>query len=574
MDRESNLPLVISALLAVALHASVFLWPELTPVHAQLPLLQPPALVPPVPAAKIEPPTPPELPKPEPNPPKPKPEPVPQPEPKPEPKLEPEAAAQPKPPEIGRDGEPVRSTIAWIPYDDFKELMAAQSLTIQPALQQQVDPVANAPVEMNPTSPAPTPTLVPNPAVARKQQEATHDNASPTQPPPLPSSQSAAVAESPQASSPASSTAMATPNSPAQPNTAAPQTDPPVNPPADSQIALQDTPQLSSPMPEKSTATPKGSVVAAPRDPAKGRSADILIPQGSGSPALDTANPSPDRLAPGLLAQAEPPDLDSSSSVPDTTPRDVTVLLTPSQPPASAQPKDSNQLAMAALKLPQKPEHTQVSPSENEALTPLQSDRRPEKQIDKQPEPAAAVSPDNSTSTLPAQTAKAAAVKTDSNEHRPTSVPRSDRESIATQTSPMPDRIVLGKVLVSDGIEIKTARANINISTLYTAWPRNPVATIVFDKTGQVVHAQIIRSSGFADVDSPVLNSLYRWRASGKKLQEHKSDTFTIAHMTLLFVEERKTSNDPADATDASPNSSDPNPSPDSTGKPTAPTSE
>jgi hypothetical protein len=126
----------------------------------------------------------------------------------------------------------------------------------------------------------------------------------------------------------------------------------------------------------------------------------------------------------------------------------------------------------------------------------------------------------------------------DNHENRPTSVPRSDRESIATQDQPFKGDVVLGRVLVSNGIEIKTVRPHFHIATIYTAAPRNPTARLVFDKTGQVIKAVLTRSSGYPDIDSPILNSLYEWRATGKKLQQLKSDTLVLDDLHLLIVDE------------------------------------
>lgn len=63
----------------------------------------------------------------------------------------------PTPPELeaGRAHASV-SNIAWIPYDDFRELLAKHSIVEQPALQKQEDPAPQAPIEMDPTPPAPT----------------------------------------------------------------------------------------------------------------------------------------------------------------------------------------------------------------------------------------------------------------------------------------------------------------------------------------------------------------------------------------------------------------------------------
>jgi hypothetical protein len=66
---------------------------------------------------------------------------------------------------LGRD-QPQLSTVAWISYDDFQKLLATQSTTEQPALQQDQDPLAHAPIEMNPTPPAPSAPDAPAPAAA------------------------------------------------------------------------------------------------------------------------------------------------------------------------------------------------------------------------------------------------------------------------------------------------------------------------------------------------------------------------------------------------------------------------
>ncbi|MFA9476753.1 TonB family protein [Phycisphaerales bacterium AB-hyl4] len=57
--------------------------------------------------------------------------------------------------ELGRP-ESRTPSVAWISYDDYRELVAPRATTEQPALQQEVDPADEAPLEMNPTPPAPT----------------------------------------------------------------------------------------------------------------------------------------------------------------------------------------------------------------------------------------------------------------------------------------------------------------------------------------------------------------------------------------------------------------------------------
>ena len=56
--------------------------------------------------------------------------------------------------EAGRAGATV-TNLAWISYEDYEELMAEHSIVEQPVLQMQQDPVPDAPMEMDPTPPAP-----------------------------------------------------------------------------------------------------------------------------------------------------------------------------------------------------------------------------------------------------------------------------------------------------------------------------------------------------------------------------------------------------------------------------------
>ncbi len=62
----------------------------------------------------------------------------------------------PTPPELqpGQARDSV-TNIAWIAYDDYRELLAQHAIVEQPALQKQQDPIPNAPIEFDPTPPAP-----------------------------------------------------------------------------------------------------------------------------------------------------------------------------------------------------------------------------------------------------------------------------------------------------------------------------------------------------------------------------------------------------------------------------------
>lgn len=77
-----------------------------------------------------------------------------------------------------------------------------------------------------------------------------------------------------------------------------------------------------------------------------------------------------------------------------------------------------------------------------------------------------------------------------------------------------------GKVQAGEGLDIKTLRPEFSKYTKVTAVPRNPIVEIWFDRTGKAVNVELLQSSGYKDVDQPVLNAVWGWTAKGKVLDE------------------------------------------------------
>ncbi len=117
----------------------------------------------------------------------------------------------------------------------------------------------------------------------------------------------------------------------------------------------------------------------------------------------------------------------------------------------------------------------------------------------------------------------------------PTSTPRSDREADPTLTVDA-ETVRPGRVLVGPGLEIKTARPDFSATARVIALPANPTALITFEPDGKVSAAELTTSTGYDNVDGPILSSLYRWQATGRSLAD-RTGPFQIT-IRILLVDE------------------------------------
>lgn len=123
--------------------------------------------------------------------------------------------------------------------------------------------------------------------------------------------------------------------------------------------------------------------------------------------------------------------------------------------------------------------------------------------------------PNDTTTVDPNPSTKPAPQPADPKRPRPTVAPRADREAppVARIDSLT---VTPGEVVTHQGVVIKTITAQFSPVARYTSVPRNPVIRLVFDKEGNVVEAKFILSSGYANIDGPIISSLYKWKATGK----------------------------------------------------------
>ena len=91
-----------------------------------------------------------------------------------------------------------------------------------------------------------------------------------------------------------------------------------------------------------------------------------------------------------------------------------------------------------------------------------------------------------------------------------------------------------GAVRVGPGLEVLTVRPRFSVTARLLSVPRNPKVVVTFDPDGRVRTAELRTSTGFKNIDGPLLSSLYAWTATGSQLAEQ--DEVQVA-ITILFRE-------------------------------------
>jgi|GEM_PF-3565251 len=392
------------------------------------------------------------------------------------PTAEPEKAAEPTPPpkkndvELGADNAPKRVTVAWISHDDFQELIAPKSNVIQPAVQQTAPPVKEAPAEIKATPPAPRPT----PAVQPELAVATPPPM-PTALLPLPAKKIEAEADVPLTQTPARQEQAEGP-------------DDPEGKPAE-QV------EASTPQP-----TPEG----APQKLEKAELPEPINPRQSEAgmqTALNTTEIStvvqPEATGPEEESEA-PPITQVPAKAENPQPADPTNL----KPLEAKEPIGEK---LPAVKQTGSDQTAENPPTTNQTPTPSKQTPKERQTVNR---PRVTPSPPS----------------------RPTSAALSDKEAQPYILDEKKLKGKIGGVLVSEGIEIKTVLPDISpvtMSFLFVPGDRSnralsaptvPKVLIIFGTDGKVLDAKIVKTSGFTNIDAPILSSLYKWRASGELL--------------------------------------------------------
>ncbi len=135
-------------------------------------------------------------------------------------------------------------------------------------------------------------------------------------------------------------------------------------------------------------------------------------------------------------------------------------------------------------------------------------------QLNQQPTPQTST---NNTTTTPS--AKSATTGTGGNQKLPGEL--TDAESAPSSLDNTLE-YKPGRPLAGKGIRVRPVAARFAHTTQLTALPKNPRLIVKFNRAGRVVSVEFENKegTGYPDVDAPLRDSIFRWTASGKALQE------------------------------------------------------
>lgn len=366
---------------------------------------------------------------------------------------------------LGDPEEIERLTVAWIEHEVLDEHMARLRDTIQPAIQSRVEPDPDAPSNPDP--------LPPSQASIAQQQSGDpnrprrevdqQEQASPRPLPSVPDAQETDVAPRPQ-----------DPTAPSPP-----------------QIDGLDGETGQTPRRQEGVDTDRPT--PDPNDPEP-------LPDEQ-----DLNRPRPGERTVDSDADRQSPDTDRQTD--SDTPADRATETDQTNP----EPTDSDTPSETT------PETNSDTATDNDTTDPSEREGEGDsEQADEQADTAREESEQDAPAP-PGQQNPAGAPP--SEEQETTRREREDGEADPTDIDE-PLRFQEGGVLVGRGIRITTQRLRTpGAGTRFASVPRDAAVRLVFNNQGQVVDAEVTRSTGYADWDALILESLYKWSASGERVE-------------------------------------------------------
>ncbi|MBM4110446.1 MAG: hypothetical protein FJ254_03685 [Phycisphaerae bacterium] len=244
------------------------------------------------------------------------------------------------------------------------------------------------------------------------------------------------------------------------------------------------------------------------------------------APPTDPTPPEPTPPAPPTVASTTPtdpqpaqpaePDPSPTLQIPGVVPDPTAIERAPTADPSTAPPTAPDPTKPPEI-APPLPSSTTPKGASAAAPKPAPAPTQPTS-------PASVERPGQDRPQVPPQVDAPGAV-TNPNADKPgpiTDGAKSDKQSAATSVIDVPASLWKnGKPLAREGLNIKTRRVELTTLTLVSGNYRNPQCDIYFDHNGKPVQVKVVESSGMRDaVDEPVVDTLYRWRASGKQIEQ------------------------------------------------------
>jgi hypothetical protein len=384
--------------------------------------------------------------------------------------------------------------MTWIGYKDYQEQFARKSEVEQAAFKE--TDAGGQPAQAQPNQQASPP------AQAQAQTP-------PPTPQTPPAQQPAAPTVLAQAEPPTTETAPA-PTEPAPPVQAPDTTKAVAPPPMPVSLALPETPKVANP-----------SAVVPLADERKIET-QILPIEKVGDSKDDKVPPEPLKMPP---PDSKPTDEKPNELKPNEAKPTDAKPIDEKQPEKPADVKPTDEKPLEATKPQVKPPDTkppektaEAKPAEAKPAQPT----TPQQPTVATPPPSPATPPQQQSPASPPAnpSQQTPATQPGSTPGPPADGQKSDRESDATSIVDVPQsKWRNGRPLASKGLNVRTQRPYFDELTSVTTAGANPIIEIDFDKDGvPTKDTRILQSSGSPLIDQPILDCLFRWRASGSQL--------------------------------------------------------
>ena len=120
---------------------------------------------------------------------------------------------------------------------------------------------------------------------------------------------------------------------------------------------------------------------------------------------------------------------------------------------------------------------------------------------------------------------------------KPTPTPNpSDRYSEATSLINISkEQWKSGKPLAAEGIVLRPRKPSFTANQLVTNAPSGLVATLHINRIGKPIRVEILVSTGSFSIDRSLESSLYRWRASGERIDSLVEDETVRITIHIMF---------------------------------------